>query len=151
MISFKTEKVLIVQTHIYIYGTDNPEEILKDTFGKAMKRYMESEKADVNYLHQVTGLSISAIYNYLDGKRKTSSDLLCAFCIALKLNPCRQRHLFELTRIIMPDTGLTSTKRERIIRFFLDSCFYSEVYTLENCNILLKRVNEKPLKAPFRN
>lgn len=87
---------------IYIYGTGDFNKLHHDSFGLALDRYLREINISQKMLSRLTGIAPSTISRYLSGKRNIRYDYLCAVCIALKLHPSRQRHLFTLMRYAMP-------------------------------------------------
>ena len=132
-----------IYSNTYIYG-NNCECV---DFKSALKYYISEQFSDLNEFSKLSGISISSLYSYENGDRKISSDRLCIICLALKLHPSRQRYLFSLTDIKMPDAGYHNSARKKIIRNYLDGCYYSEKYTIENCNKELISKGEKSLSA----
>ena len=74
------------------------------------------------------------IYYYLLGVRRITYETLCAICIALRLHPVRQEHLFRKAHIMMPCDEPYPSKRDRIIKYYLDNCAFIERCTVIACN-----------------
>lgn len=132
---------------IYIFGTDDLFEQHNDSFCLALSRYLCEVGVNQKMLSRLTGIASSTISRYLSGKRKIRYDYLCAVCIALRLHPCRQRHLFSLLRYSMPCEQNFSNHEEYIIRAYLDGCAFDERYTLTACNDQLKAASTKPFTS----
>lgn len=118
----------------YVYGSDDLTAQLGDTFCSALDRYMREIDVSRKMLSNLTGIALSTISRYLSGKRQIKYEYLCAICIALRLHPCRQRHLFSLRRYSMPCEKNYAEHSDHIIRMFLDGCAFVEGYTLSACN-----------------
>ena len=124
---------------LYIYGSENTAEKEQDCFAKALSRYMsdsgpDNKKVSARKLHILSGVSKSAIYYYLLGVRRITYETLCAICIALRLHPVRQEHLFRKAHIMMPCDEPYPSKRDRIIKYYLDNCAFIERCTVIACN-----------------
>ena len=130
---------------VYVYGTEQLEGKQQDTFTKALNRYLDYYGINVRELSLLSGLSKSGIYYYFSGKRHVTYDSLCAVCIALRLHPCRQRHLFSLLLYEMPCERDFSQSDKYIIRAYLDGCAFDKRYTLIACNDQLTAIHAKPL------
>lgn len=118
----------------YVYGSDDLTAQLGDTFCSALDRYMREIDVSRKMLSNLTGIALSTISRYLSAKRQIKYEYLCAICIALRLHPCRQRHLFSLRRYSMPCEKNYAEHSDHIIRMFLDGCAFVEGYTLSACN-----------------
>ena len=123
----------------YIYGSEKYEDKISDTFPKAFSRYMsdsgpDGKKVSARKLHTLSGVSKSAINYYLLGVRRVTYETLCAVCIALRLHPMRQRHLFAKAHIMMPCEEPFPNKRDEIIRYYLYNCAFIEECTVCTCN-----------------
>ena len=116
-----------------------------DSFEYALKMYMKTRNINVRKLAQLTGWNPCSVSRYCSGKREMKWENLCVICIALRIPPYQQRHLFSLSHLVMPDGGITHDTREYIIRSFLDGCAYAKEYTLEKCNEMLKEHGFKML------
>lgn len=137
---------------LYVYGSENSSEKEEDTFADALSRFMadsgpDSKKVSPRKFHVLSGVSKSAIYYYLLGCRRVTYETLCALCIALRLPPMRQKHLFHKAHIMMPCDEPYPNKRDRIIRYYLDNCAFLERCTVGACNDGLKEKNCDPLTA----
>lgn len=132
---------------IYIYGTSDCNKLHHDSFGLALGRYLRETNISQKMLSRLTGIAPSTISRYLSGKRKIRYDYLCAVCIALKLHPSRQRHLFTLMRYVMPCETSVCRKNEYIIRAYLDGCAFNVRYSLSACNERLRSIRSKPLTS----
>ena len=130
---------------IYVYGTDDLIDQHTDSFSLAIGRYLGEIGISQNMLSKVTGIASSTLSRYLSGKRKIRYDYLCAVCIALRLHPCRQRHLFSLLLYEMPCERDFSQSDKYIIRAYLDGCAFDKRYTLTACNDQLTAIHAKPL------
>ena len=123
----------------YIYGSEDASEKEKDSLAKAMSRYLAdsgpaNKKVSVRMLHTLSGVSKSAIYYYLLGVRRVTYETICAICIALRLHPMRQEHLFQKAHIMMPCDEPYPNKRDRIIKYYLDNCAFLDRCTVCACN-----------------
>ena len=88
----------------------------------------------------------SIVCNYLNGRRFIPPDHLSAFCIALRIAPARQRYLFCLMRIVMPDEhGDNADERETIIRRYMDFCPSHDNADVRHCNRELVDADHEPL------
>ena len=119
---------------IVVYGTRSLRKQLEDTVAAAIRRYMEEKEVGTRKLSRLTGIPKGTISRYRNGTAKYDPDYLCAICIALRLQTCRQRHLFRMLNWKMPDERGRKRNRAYIIREFLDGCFYDESYTVALCN-----------------
>lgn len=123
----------------YIYGSEKYEDKVKDTFPKAFSRYMsdsgpDGKKVSARKLHTLSGVSKSAINYYLLGSRRVTYETLCAVCIALRLHPMRQRHLFAKAHIMMPGEEPFPNKRDEIIKYYLYNCAFTKFRKLMRRN-----------------
>lgn len=132
---------------IYIYGTGNFNKLHHDSFGLTLDRYLREINISQKMLSRLTGIAPSTISRYLSGKRNIRYDYLCAVCIALKLHPSRQRHLFTLMRYAMPCETSICRQSEYIIRAYLDGCAFNVRYNLTACNERLRSIRSKPLTS----
>ena len=135
---------------LYIYGSEDTSDKENDTLPKALFRFMadsgpDNKKVSVRNLAILSGVSKSAIYYYRFGVRRISYETLCAVCIALRLHPMRQEHLFHKAHIMMPCDEPYPNKRDRIIRYYLDNCAFLERCTVGACNAELKENDCDPL------
>ena len=121
-----------IYSNTYIYG-NNCECV---DFKTTLKYYISEQFSDLNEFSKLSGISISSLYSYENGDRKISSDRLCIICLALKLHPSRQRYLFSLTDVKMPDAGYQNSARKK-----LSGIIWTAV-------IILKHT---PLKTAIRN
>ena len=128
-----------------IYGTSDLRAQQKDTFFFALCRYMQDLKIGNNKLSKITGIPKSTISRYRNGTRKPCFDYLAAICIALRLQTCRQRHLFAVSKMLMPDERSHCNERDYIVREFLDSCPYDKRFSVCACNARLRAIGEYPL------
>ena len=88
----------------------------------------------------------SIVCNYLNGRRFIPPDHLSAFCIALRIAPAKQRYLFRLMRIVMPDEhGDNEDERETIIRRYMDFCPSHINADVKHCNKELVDAYHEPL------
>lgn len=87
---------------IYIFGTDNRLLQDADTFGDALARYLNEYNISQDMFARMTGISQCTISRYLKNERKIRQRYLCAVCIALRLHPFRQRHLFFKSDNLIP-------------------------------------------------
>lgn len=138
----------------YIYGSDSADNKETDTFADALSRYLSdsgvnSKKVSARKLCIISGVSKSAVYYYLLGERRISYETLCAICIALRLHPMRQRHLFCKAHIMMPCDEPYPNRRDKIIRYYLDNCAFSDKCTVIACNDELIRNECNPLNELF--
>ena len=88
---------------IVVYGTRSLRKQLDDTVAAAIRRYMEEKEIGTRKLSRLTGIPKGTISRYRNGTAKYDPDYLCAICIALRLQTCRQRHLFRMLNWKMPD------------------------------------------------
>lgn len=132
---------------VYVYGSSDPVNMIRDTFSAALKRYISELNVGNNQLARITGISQSSIHCYLNDKRSIGYEYLSAICIVLRLHPSRQRHLFDLAHCAMPDDKRMEKPRGVIIRSFLDSCAYIDKYTLVLCNKRLKSIGARPVTS----
>lgn len=139
----------LINYELLVYGINDLSKQFNDTVSAALSRYMTEAKIGVRKLSRMTGIPNGTISRYLHGTLKYDSDYLCAICIALRLHPCRQRHLFTMLEINMPDERGKDRNRAYIIREFLDGCFYNESYTVAICNKRLVNANMKALTSRF--
>ena len=117
---------------IYIFGTDNRLLQDEDTFGDALARYLNEYNISQDMFARMTGISQCTISRYLKNERKIRQRYLCAVCIALRLHPFRQRHLFfKSDNLILCD--------------YLNGCAYNESYTLTAFNDRMKKLGVKTL------
>lgn len=135
---------------IYVYGSNDPLDMERDTFSAALSRYLENggvagKKISARRLSALSGTSKTSIYYYLRSQRGITYDSLCALCIALRLHPIRQKHLFCKAHIMMPTDEPYPNQRDKIIRSFLDSCAFQEEYTVCACNARLIANGFEPL------
>ena len=107
---------------IVVYGTRSLRKQLDDTVAAAIRRYMEEKEIGTRKLSRLTGIPKGTISRYRNGTAKYDPDYLCAICIALRLQTCRQRHLFRMLNWKMPDECGRKRNRAYIIREFLDGC-----------------------------
>ena len=138
----------------YIYGSEVTAEKESDSLAKALSRYLSdggpaNKKVSVRMLHTLSGVSKSAISYYLLGVRRVTYETICAVCIALRLHPMRQKHLFHKAHIMMPCDEPYPNKRDRIIRYYLDNCAFVERCTVCACNDELKANGCEPLTKLF--
>lgn len=129
----------------FIYGTSDSETQTSDTFSLALNRYLREAKIKSNMLSKMTGIAKSSISRYLSGKRSITPDYLSAICIAIRLHPARQRHLFALMEYSMPGENDFIKPKAYIVRSYLDGCAYNCKYSLISCNQRLCSIHEKPL------
>jgi len=134
---------------IVVYGTRSLRKQLEDTVAAAIRRYMEEKEIGTRKLSRLTGIPKGTISRYRNGTAKYDPDYLCAICIALRLQTCRQRHLFRMLNWKMPDERGRKRNRAYIIREFLDGCFYDESYTVALCNQRLVDAGEVSLTPLF--
>lgn len=134
---------------VLVYGTEDVYEQSKDTFKAALNRYIAEYNFTQTHLEMISGVSQASISRILSGKRMIRRDSLYAICIALRLHPSRQRHLFQLLEWEMPDGSTTNKFRSLIIRDYLDGCAYHEKFTLSACNSELQKKECRPLSNPF--
>ncbi len=130
---------------VYVFGSNEPFEKEKDTFRKALKRYIADYNVSPTRLAELTGISRTSIYYYLSDTRQVSYRYLCAICIALRLHPTRQRHLFSLAGYLMPDERRNARSIDYILRNHLDACAFMESFSLAACNDCLKAIGERPI------
>lgn len=137
---------------VFLYGDANKEsnaenvELRKESFREAMSRYLNEAAIGNNQLAQLMGVSNALISYYLSDQRNITYDHLCALCIALRLHPKKQRYLFRLLHLYLPDNaGYDEDERDTIIRNYLDSCAYLKGYTVKACNKKLSAHKLKPL------
>jgi hypothetical protein len=132
---------------VYVYGTEQLEGKQQDTFTKALNRYLDYYGINVRELSLLSGLSNSGIYYYFSGKRHVTYDSLCAVCIALRLHPMRQKHLFCKSHLMMPADDPYPSTRDIILRSFLAACAFKEEYIVIACNDSLIEKGCKPISA----
>lgn len=135
---------------IYVYGSDSPLDKERDTFSAALGRYLSNggaseKKISARKLSALSGVSKTSIYYYLRSERGITYNSLCALCIALRLHPIRQKHLFCKAHVMMPTDEPYPNMRDKIIRCFLDCCAFQEKYTVNACNIRLIANDCEPL------
>lgn len=71
----------------YILG--NGDE--KDSFGKALKRYVADTGLSVTQLELLTGISKSSFYYYYNDKKKIGYEYLIILCVASQASPDETR------------------------------------------------------------
>ncbi len=135
----------------YIFGTNNNLQKRTDTFGDALDRYMKEYNIDQKMLAEMTGIAQSTISRYIKNQRTITRKYLCAVCIALRLHPYRQEHLFGLSKRSMPGKSGYSDQVEYIIRDYMNGCAYNEKYTLLDCNDKLLASGAKALTSLHSN
>lgn len=146
----KNNQAVVPDYNRLVYGTTNKAKIallLNEPLSSAISRYMDFRNIGTNKLADLTGIAASTISRYRSGKREISRDYLCAICIALRLLPCQQRHLFAVTHLDIPDDKIDLDNREYIIRDFMDGCAYDDRYTLDLCNRWLKASGKRALTS----
>ena len=117
-----------------IFDTTDPAEQLKDILPAIITRYMEEAKVGTNQLSRLTGIAKGTITRYCHGTAQYKEDYLCAICIALRLKPAKQRHLFQSIRLQLRDGIAEHTARSYIVREYLDGCYYDSSLTVISCN-----------------
>ena len=117
---------------IYVYGTDDLVEQHKDNISQDM-------------FARMTGISQCTISRYLKNERKIRQRYLCAVCIALRLHPFRQRHLFFKSDNLIPGTYGFKNQADYILCDYLNGCAYNESYTLTAFNDRMKKLGVKTL------
>ena len=126
-----------------VYGTHDLVEQSYDTLASALNRYMNEYDISTSGLARMTGIPKCTISRYLNrSSSHIDKDYLAAICIALRLRPCRMRHLFTLADKSLPDERRNDNGRNYIINEFLEGCFFDERLTVSACN---KRLNKKGL------
>lgn len=130
---------------VYVFGSNKPSDKEKDTLRNALKRYLTDYNVSPSQLAELTGISRTSIYYYLSDTRQISYRYLCAICIALRLHPTRQRHLFSLAGYLMPDERGNTRQSDYILRNHLDACAFIESFSLATCNDRLKAIGERPI------
>lgn len=130
---------------VFVYGKKHLEERTQDNFGKALRRYLDDVSLRSNQFARLTGFSKASVSYYLSNEREIGLDNLCAICIALRLHPKKQRHLFRLSHKILPDDTGFEGDRDTIIRSYMDSCAFDIRSTLSACNAKLIDCNLRPL------
>lgn len=125
----------------YIQGTASDV----DTFSLALKRYIDELAITYSNLCNITGISTTTIYRYLKKGKNANYAKLCAICIAMRLPPARQRHIFSLLGYVLPSEKKCPLDGDYIVQKYLDSCAFFEEYTLIACNRELINNNSKPL------
>ena len=130
---------------VNVFGSNEPSDKEKDTFRKALKRYLTDYNVSPTQLAELTGISRTSIYYYLSDTRQISFRYLCAICIALRLHPSGQRHLFSLAGYLMPDERGNTRQISYILRNHLDACAFLESFSLAACNDRLKAIGERPI------
>ena len=134
----------------YIYGSENDDDKRNDTFELAFARYLSdsgrgNKKVSDRTLSILSGISKSEIHYYLHGERKITYESLCAICIALRLPLSRQEHLFHKAHIMYQCDEPYPSKRDEIIKYYLEHCFDLERVMVYSCNDELIRNNCDPL------
>lgn len=132
---------------IYIFGTDNRLLQDADTFGDALARYLNEYGITQDMFARMTGISQCTISRYLKNERKIRQRYLCAVCIALRLHPFRQRHLFFKSDNLIPGTYGFKNQADYILCDYLNGCAYNESYTLMAYNDRMKKLGLKPLTS----
>lgn len=94
----------IIDFEFIVYGTEDAQTQRSDTFSEAFARYIAVSRIKANQLAKMIGISPSTISRYSKGERNIDWEQLCSVCIALRLAPCEQRHLFSLAYMEMPAT-----------------------------------------------
>lgn len=148
--AIRRDKAAVLDYNQLVYGTTDKAEIavlLNEPLSSAMCRYMNFRGIGTNELAALTGIAASTISRYRSGKRGIRREYLCAICMALRLLPCQQRHLFAITHLEMPDDKQLLDNREYIIRDFMDGCAYNDCFTLSLCNRTLRANGEKMLTS----
>lgn len=130
---------------IYIFGTDNRLLQDADTFGDALARYLNEYSITQDMFARMTGISQCTISRYLKNERTIRQRYLCAVCIALRLHPFRQRHLFFKSDNLIPGTYGFKSQADYILTDYLNGCAYNESYTLTAYNARMKKLGMKPL------
>ena len=100
---------------IVVYGTRSLRKQLDDTVAATIRRYMEEKEIGTRKLSRLAGIPKGTISRYRNGTAKYDPDYLCAICIALRLQTCRQRHLFRMLNWKMPDERGRKRNRAYII------------------------------------
>lgn len=131
------EREEVTDFDMYIYGTKNAEEQKQDFFGKALKRYADDIGVSAGELAKLTGISKSAVNYYFSGERQVGFNTLIALCLALRLHPLREKHLFELTNYTLHE----NEKRYYVLVEYLSGCAYEEKFNLNACQMRLKELN----------
>lgn len=98
---------------IVVYGTRSLRKQLDDTVAAAIRRYMEEKEIGTRKLSRLTGIPKGTISRYRNGTAKYDPDYLCAICIALRLQTCRQRHLFRMCSTGRCLTNVAERETER--------------------------------------
>ncbi len=119
------------------------QKVPTEKLGDALARYMDEMSIDRKKLTELTGISDSAIYFYLNNRHEISADYLTAICIALRLHPFRSKYLFSLTKHHLRFNSF----RDMICLNYILACAFNEDYHLSNCNQELKRLHMKPLTS----
>ena len=119
------------------------QKVPTEKLGDALARYMNEMSIDRKKLTELTGISDSAIYFYLNNRHEISADYLTAICIALRLHPLRSKYLFSLTRHRLRFNSF----RDLICLNYLFACAFNKDYNLSNCNQQLKQLRMKPLTS----
>ena len=130
---------------IYIFGTDNRLLQDADTFGDALARYLNEYSIAQDMFSRMTSISQCTISRYLKNERTIRQRYLCAVCIALRLHPFRQRHLFFKSDNLIPGTYGFKSQADYILTDYLNGCAYNESYTLTAYNARMKKLGMKPL------
>ncbi len=130
---------------IYIFGTENRLLQDADTFGDALARYLNEYSITQDMFARMTGISQCTISRYLKNERTIRQRYLCAVCIALRLHPFRQRHLFFKSDNLIPGTYGFKSQADYILTDYLNGCAYNESYTLTAYNARMKKLGMKPL------
>lgn len=128
---------------IYIYGSEDKNIQAQDTFGQALTRYFKETGLSSRQFALVSGIRRDTLKGYCKSDTMNHCDHLAAICIALRLHPRRQSHLFELSSCQLH----RSDPRYYIIQSHLDGCAFIRAYTVESCELQLC---EKGLKL-FRS
>ena len=65
---------------VYVFGSNEPSDKEKDTFRKALKRYLADYNVSPTQLAELTGISRTSIYYYLSDTRQISfrCDMYCS-------------------------------------------------------------------------
>ena len=116
----------------------------ENTFPELLTRYMNELKRKgitEQDISQVTGLTKSAVWYYLNGKKMPSADSLAALCIGMRLYPERSRLLIKTAKKDFSDFD----PRDRIILRYLRFCSVKANYTVAACNQELKNHNFQTL------